>query len=59
MYVLRRSWKQDPRIGSDVDRSDVDRFDGTSMEEGIGEVVHGTAPEPKTPGMRAAKSLVF
>ena len=54
MHVLGRSWKQDPRIGSDVDRDDR-----TSMEERIGNVVHGTAPETKTPGVRAQKSLVF
>src|SRR5713226_1891200 len=54
MHVLMRSWKQDPRIGSDVDRSGE-----TSMEERIGEVVHGMAPESKTPGMYATKSLIF
>ena len=54
MHVLGRSSKQDPRIGSDVDRNDR-----TSMEERIGDVVHGTAREPKTPGMRAQKSLIF
>ena len=54
MHVLGRSWNQDPRIGSDVDRDDR-----TSMEERIGDVVHGTSPEPKTLGVGAQKSLIF